>query len=53
MSISSKSKSQLRESKLQHSRGWKVETTPSETPKNQSLGEIYIYKSGSKLYWIR
>lgn len=53
MWISRKSKSQLRKSKIQHSIGWKVETTLSENPKNQILGEIYIYKSGSKLNWIR
>lgn len=42
MWISRKIKSQLRKCKLQHSIGWKVETTPLQTPKNQSLGEIYI-----------
>lgn len=52
MWISSESKSQIRKSNIQNSIGLKVVTTPSETPKNQSLGEIYIYKSGSKFYWI-
>lgn len=45
MWISSKSKSQLRKSKLQHSIGWKVETNPSESPKNQKFRKnIYLKK---------